>query len=82
VLAVLVRRACFHPLTLALLRELAWVVTTPGHRHVVAAQLARLRATAAAQDFDVTTMRRLERRAGLVEDALTGTWTAPGPDDG
>ncbi len=66
------------PLVLArlftLLRELAWVVRGPVHHAVVAAQLARLHATAEAQDFDSEEHARMQELAGLVEQALSARW--------
>ena len=56
---------------LALLGELAWCVD-PSGIEVIAAQLARLRATVAAQDFDDTEMRELAAHAERVERAVTG----------
>ncbi len=57
-----------------LLRELAWCVQLDGHRRAVRDQLARLRETAAAQDFDATEGTRLAELGDLVEHSLDGRW--------
>lgn len=57
-----------------LLRELAWCVP-PGQHAVVIDQLARLRATAAAQDFDDHERLSLAELGDGVEQALRGRWT-------
>ncbi len=59
-----------------LLRELAWCVQTQEQEHAVTEQLARLRATAAAQDFAAAETARLGRLAALVEQAQHGRWTS------
>ena len=56
-----------------LLRELAWC-SPPDRQRVVLDQLARLRATADAQDFDEHESRRLGVLAGQVVDAVAGRW--------
>ena len=63
-----------------LLRELAWCVP-PGQHAVVVDQLARLRATAAAQDFDDHERLQLAELGDGVEHALRGRWT-PEPNYG
>ncbi len=67
-----------------LLRELAWCVQTQDQQHAVTEQLARLRATAAAQDFAAAETARLARLATRVEQAQHGHWTPepgnPGAD--
>ncbi len=60
-----------------LLRELAFSVTAPDHRRVVAAQVARLRATCAEQSFDHEERVGLDRRLGAVDAALAGQWFSP-----
>ncbi len=57
-----------------LLRELAWCVP-PDQHAVVVDQLTRLRATAAAQDFDDHENRQLAELADGVEQSLRGRWT-------
>lgn len=59
----------------ALLRELAWCAKAPDQQRAVTEQLARLRATAAAQDFAAAETARLRRLATLVEQAQQGRWT-------
>ena len=61
-----------------LLRELAWHLREgPGeHREAVAEQLARVRTTVAAQDFDATERTRLAGLGVQVEQALLGRWEA------
>ena len=59
---------------LLLLREIAWTVELPGQRGAVTHQLGRLRATAAAQDFDLTERTALASLAEQVERALRGEW--------
>jgi len=63
-----------------LLRELAWCVP-PGQHAAVVDQLARLRATAAAQDFDDHERQQLAELGDGVEHALHGRW-APEPNRG
>lgn len=58
-----------------LLAELAWVVQRPDHRLAVTDQLTRLRATAAAQDFDATERAALTDLVEQVQHALVGRWT-------
>lgn len=61
-----------------LLRELAWCVDQPVQRNAVSEQLARLRASVAAQDFDDSERSRLAGLADLVEHAKAGCWvTSP-----
>ena len=60
----------------ALLEEVAWCARTPEQRTAVGDQLARLRATAAGQDFDDTEQAELRRLAARVADALAGRWAA------
>ncbi len=71
------------PLVLArildLLRELAWSARRPEQRDAISAQLARARATAAAQDFDDAERAGLAGRATHVEAALAGRWPVAGP---
>ena len=57
-----------------LLRELAWCVPTEQH-DVVVDQLARLRATVAAQDYDDTERGQLDELADGIEHALHGRWS-------
>lgn len=59
----------------ALLRELAWCAQTPDQQHAITEQLARLRATAAAQDFAAAETARLGRLATMVAQAQHGHWT-------
>ncbi|PRY20201.1 DUF2254 domain-containing protein [Pseudosporangium ferrugineum] len=60
-----------------LLRELAWVLRDDRAQLApVAAQLARLRATVAGQDFDEVERAKLSRRADSVDAALEGRWPA------
>ncbi len=58
-----------------LLRELAWCTEQSDHRRAVAEQLTRLRASAAAQDFDAAESTRLAELATQVEHAQAGRWT-------
>jgi len=58
-----------------LLRELAWCTEQSDHRRAVAEQLTRLRASAAAQDFDAAENTRLAELAAQVEHAQAGRWT-------
>jgi len=58
-----------------LLRELAWCTEQSDHRRAVAEQLTRLRATAAAEDFDDAENTRLAELATQVEHAQAGRWT-------
>ncbi|AZI59183.1 DUF2254 domain-containing protein [Nakamurella antarctica] len=57
-----------------LLREVGWSVRTPHQREAVTGQLARLRATAAAQDFDEAERAQLGRCDVQVQQALRGLW--------
>ncbi|ORB54941.1 hypothetical protein BST42_09155 [Mycolicibacterium rhodesiae] len=59
---------------LVLLRDLAWVVREPEHRQAIADRCRRLRASAAAQQFDSAEHAELERLAGQVDDALAKEW--------
>lgn len=63
----------------SLLRELAWCVREQDQRRAVADQLARLRATTAAQDFDAHERARLAGLAEQVEEALAGRWLPAPP---
>ncbi len=63
-----------------LLRELAWSTRMPSHHQAITAQLARLQATAAAQDFDAYERAHLAAAASHVEAALHHHWIRPGPD--
>lgn len=63
---------------LVLLREVAWTTRSPAHHQAVANQLARLRATASRQGYDEEELRRLERFARSVEQALAGRWPVYG----
>jgi uncharacterized membrane protein len=56
-----------------LLRQLAWSAP-PDQGDVILAQLARLDATAAAQDFDATEQARLAACASLVRCAVQRRW--------
>ncbi len=58
----------------ALLRELAWCARGAEQHHAIAEQLARLRVTATAQDFDQTENARLARLGALVEQAQARHW--------
>lgn len=62
----------------ALLQEVAWTVRLPDQRTAVREQLARLRVTAAAQDFDSSERGRLAVLGEQVEHALDGRWEAAG----
>lgn len=57
-----------------LLREVAWQVTNPEQKSAIAGQLARLRRTVAAQDFDEIERNGLSMLGREVEAALAGTW--------
>ena len=57
-----------------LLRELAWTVDRPDQRRAVTDQLARLRTTVAAQDFDTVEHAGLAELAVQVEQAAAGRW--------
>ena len=59
---------------LRLLRELAWCARDPEQHQAVAGQLARVRATAAAQDFDHVESERLAQLADQVEQAQQHRW--------
>ncbi|MFI7055805.1 DUF2254 domain-containing protein [Streptosporangium canum] len=61
----------------SLLRELAWCAGHE-HRQTVADQLARLRTTIAAQDFDATERAWLAELTEQVDQALDGRWTPGG----
>ncbi|WP_327377553.1 DUF2254 domain-containing protein [Streptomyces sp. NBC_01216] len=65
---------------LTLLRELAWHAS-PSQHPPIAHQLARLRATVAAQDFHPGEHARLTALAGQVEQAMAGVWV-PVTDSG
>ncbi len=58
-----------------LLREVAWCVHRPLDRRAVADQLARLRVTAAAQDFDPAERERIAALTEQVTAALAGRWS-------
>ncbi len=58
-----------------LLRELAWCVEEPAQQEAVSEQLARLRASTAAQSFDDTERSQLANLANLVEHAQNRNWT-------
>jgi uncharacterized membrane protein len=58
----------------ALLREVAWHAKRPEQREAITSQLARLRATVGAQDFDDTERARLRGLGLAVEQAQAGTW--------
>lgn len=60
-----------------LLRELAWNTSAPAHHAVIAAQLHRLRATIAAQDFDEHEQAHLGAVVQGARQALVGVWNAP-----
>ena len=64
-----------------LLRELAWCSSLPEQQEVIAGQLARLRATALAQDFDEVERAELAELADLVEAAQKGRWPIAAPSD-
>lgn len=59
---------------LSLLREVAWCTRLPEQRAAVRDQLRRLRATAAAQDFDEAERDRLALLGAQVEHAMDGRW--------
>jgi uncharacterized membrane protein len=59
---------------LSMLRELAWVVVLPAHRHAIAVRLQRLEAAVAEQDFDSTDRHRLDRLVHHVREALDRRW--------
>ena len=59
----------------SLLCELAWHADRD-RRQAIADQLARLRTTATAQNFDSDEHARLARLAEQVEQALSGRWTS------
>ncbi len=52
-----------------LLAEVAWCAPHPDQRQAITDQLARLRATAAAQDFDPTERERMAGLARSVQSA-------------
>ncbi|GJF08676.1 hypothetical protein NGTWS0302_21900 [Mycolicibacterium cyprinidarum] len=60
---------------LSMLRELAWVVTLPGHRNAVADRLRQLETLAAEQGFDAVERRRFDQLAHQVREALDRRWT-------
>lgn len=60
---------------MVLLRELAWTLDRPEQRRAVTDQLARLRTTCAAQDFDAVERAGLADLAVQVEQALAGRWS-------
>lgn len=66
---------------LMLLREVAWAVDLHAHKHDVAEQLVRMRATVEDQDFDPAEQGRLRALASRVDDALQGRWLANEPRD-
>jgi uncharacterized membrane protein len=57
-----------------LLRELGWTVDRPDQRRAVTDQLARLRRTVDAQDFDAVERSGLAQLGVQVEQAATGRW--------
>ena len=57
-----------------LLRELAWSSSLPEQHDVIAGQLARLRATVLAQDFDDVERAELAEVGAMVEAAQQGRW--------
>ncbi|WP_307723989.1 DUF2254 domain-containing protein [Pseudonocardia hydrocarbonoxydans] len=57
-----------------LLRELGWTVDRPDQRRAVTDQLARLRHTVDAQDFDAVERTTLAELGVQVEQAATGKW--------
>ncbi|MGC5010903.1 DUF2254 domain-containing protein [Streptosporangium sp. DT93] len=61
----------------SLLRELAWCAGRE-HRQTVAGQLARLRTTIAAQDFDATERAWLAELTEQVDQAMAGRWPPGG----
>ena len=63
----------------ALLAEVAWCSDDPQHRAAVAGQLARLEATADAQDVDQVERARLTGLAESVRAALRGEHRSPAP---
>ena len=62
-----------------LLREVSWRSHLAGQHEAISGQLARLRATALAQDFDETEQAELVRLADLVEAAQRGRWPIAEP---
>lgn len=64
-----------------LLREVAWC-SAQDQRQAIVGQLIRLRATTAAQDFDVSELIQMKALADQVQQALLGRWVpgAAGPD--
>ncbi|HEY6744342.1 MAG TPA: DUF2254 domain-containing protein [Mycobacteriales bacterium] len=62
----------------SLLSDVAWRARTPDQRGAVADQLARLRASAAAQDFDPAERAHLAAATAQVEHALAGRWDPAG----
>ena len=61
----------------ALLAELAWHAH-PSQHHAIAAQLSRLQATVAGQDFDSAEREQLAGLADDVSDALAGRYSPEG----
>ncbi|OBG35980.1 DUF2254 domain-containing protein [Mycobacterium sp. E3198] len=59
---------------LTLLREVAWQTTQPEHRSAIAGQLARVRRTAAGQNFDEVELAGLADLGRDVEAVLAGDW--------
>lgn len=59
---------------LSMLRELAWVVVMPEHRHAIANRLRRLERVVSEQDCDPVERRRLDLLAHHVREALDRRW--------
>ncbi|AFM17097.1 putative membrane protein [Mycolicibacterium chubuense NBB4] len=59
---------------LTMLRELAWVVVSPGHRDAVADRVRRLERVIAEQRFDPVDRRRFEQLAARAREALDRRW--------
>ncbi|QRZ07680.1 DUF2254 domain-containing protein [Mycolicibacterium austroafricanum] len=59
---------------LSMLRELAWVVVLPEHRHAIANRLRRLERVVSEQDCDPVERRRLDLLAHHVREALDRRW--------
>ena len=64
---------------LALLREVAWCASRPAQRAAIHSQLARMRTTVAAQDFDDAERDALAGLASAVEQAQSGGWPVREP---
>lgn len=60
-----------------LLAEVAWSTDDPECRRAVTDQLARLRASAAEQDYDPAERSVIAYRGEMVERALSGRWVSP-----